>query len=54
MTILQESRTKSLLILYTFVPVSIYAQATLLLEGDCDLSEMRYHLDLEVATILGG
>ena len=54
MTILQESRTKSLHILYTFVRVSTYAQATLLLEGDCDLSEMRYQIDLEVATLVGG
>ena len=54
MTILKESRTKSLHILYTFVRVSTYAQATLLLEGDCDLSEMSFQIDLEVATILGG
>ena len=54
MTFLQESRTKSLHILYTFVPVSTYAQATLLLEEECDLSEMSFQIDLEVATILGG
>jgi len=54
MTILQESRTKSLHILYTFVCVSTFAQAMLLLEEECDLSEMSFQRDLEVATIVGG
>ena len=54
MTILKESRTKCLHILDTFVRVSTNAQATLLLEEDCDLSEMSFQIDLEVATILGG
>ena len=36
------------------ISYSLYAQATLLLEEECDLSEMSYQKDLEVATILGG